>query len=129
MNKYIPDGWHSITPRIVADDVPQLCGFLEQVFYATIETRREPCQIRIGDSLVMLSSAGVREVMPAFLYLYVEDTDATYGRALSAGAESIEEPADMAYGDRRAMIKDPGGNIWQIATHDEAAFQMFLQQS
>jgi uncharacterized glyoxalase superfamily protein PhnB len=54
--------------------------------------------------------------MPAFLYLYVADTDATYKRALKAGAVSLEKPTDMPYGDRRAMIKDPFGNDWQIAT-------------
>jgi PhnB protein len=128
MSKHIPAGWHSITPRLVADDVPKLVDFLKQAFGASGDTSREPCQIKIGDSLVMVSSAGVRDVMPAFLYLYIEDTDETYHRALAAGAESIEAPQDMPYGDRRAMIKDPGGNIWQIATHDEEAFQAFLQQ-
>jgi uncharacterized glyoxalase superfamily protein PhnB len=54
-----------------------------------------------------------------FLYLYLEDTDAAYRRALEAGATSLEEPQDMFYGDRRAMVKDPFGNTWQIATHKE----------
>jgi hypothetical protein len=49
--------------------------------------------------------------MPAFLYLYVDDIDATYQRALEAGALSLEEPQNMHYGDRRGMIKDPCGNI------------------
>jgi uncharacterized glyoxalase superfamily protein PhnB len=47
---------------------------------------------------------------------------------LKAGAESLEEPQDMPYGDRRGMVKDPGGNIWQIATHNEDAFQDFIRQ-
>jgi len=54
--------------------------------------------------------------MPAFLYLYVDDADASYRHALAAGAVSIEEPGDMPYGDRRGMVEDPCGNIWQIAT-------------
>ena len=54
--------------------------------------------------------------MPAFLYVYVDDTDATYRRALEAGARSLEEPLDMLYGDRRGMVEDEWGNIWQIAT-------------
>jgi uncharacterized glyoxalase superfamily protein PhnB len=54
--------------------------------------------------------------MPAFLYLYVDDIDTTYERALKAGAVSLEEPGDMPYGDRRGMVEDPCGNIWQIAT-------------
>lgn len=65
----------------------------------------------------MIGSAEVRGVMPAFLYVYVPETDATYQRAVQAGALSIEEPVNTAYGDRRAMVKDLWGNTWQIATH------------
>jgi PhnB protein len=60
---------------------------------------------------------GLRDPMPAFLYVYVDDTDSTYKRAIAADARSLEEPADMPYGDRRAMVRDAWGNIWQIATH------------
>ena len=67
----------------------------------------------------MVSAPGPREPMPAFLYLYVEDIDATYRRALKAGAVSLEEPRDLPYGDRRGMVQDPCRNIWQIATHKE----------
>jgi PhnB protein len=55
--------------------------------------------------------------MPTFLYVYVPDADSTYGRAIAAGAEALEAPADMFYGDRRATVRDPWGNIWQIATY------------
>jgi uncharacterized glyoxalase superfamily protein PhnB len=55
--------------------------------------------------------------MLAFLYVYVDDVDATYQRALKAGAVSIEDPRNVPYGDRRAMVKDPFGNDWQIATY------------
>jgi uncharacterized glyoxalase superfamily protein PhnB len=55
--------------------------------------------------------------MPSFLYLYVEDVDATYQRALHAGAISLEAPTETPYGDRRAMLQDPCGNVWQIATY------------
>jgi PhnB protein len=129
MTGWIPEGWHSVTPRLFAHDVARMVEFLKQAFAATGDFRKDrPCEIRIGDSLVMVSEVGVREAMPTFLYLYVDDTDATYQRALEAGAESIEEPQDMPYGDRRSMVKDPGGNIWQIATHNEAAFQEFVRQ-
>ena len=129
MTKSIPEGWHSVTPRLVVDDPPRLVEFLKQAFDGSGDFRTDiPSIIRIGDSLVMVSEVGVRDAMPAFLYLYVDDTDATYQRALEAGAESLEEPQDMPYGDRRAMIKDPGGNIWQIATHNEEAFQEFMRQ-
>nr|WP_260434814.1 hypothetical protein [Burkholderia sp. Bp8992] len=77
-----------------------------------------PAEIRIGDSVVMISGAdGLREPMPAFLYVYVEDTDSIYRRAIAAQAVSLEAPADLPYGDRRAMVRDSWGNVWQIATH------------
>ena len=115
---FTPDGWHIVTPRIVARDARQLVEFLCQVFGATGEYRCEmPSVVQIGDSVVMISEVGVRDVTPAFLYVYVSDTDATYRRALDAGARSLEEPADLPYGDRRCMVEDKWGNIWQIATH------------
>ena len=74
--------------------------------------------MRIGDSIVMVSDgAGLREASPAFLYVYVENTDETYRRALDSGAYSIEPPTDMPYGDRRATVRDVWGNMWQIATY------------
>ena len=118
MAKWIPEGWHSVTPRLVVHDVAKLVKFFKKAFGATGDYRADsPSQIRIGDSLVMVSSVGSRDAMPAFLYLYVEDIDAAYQRALKAGAISLEEPQDMPYGDRRGMVKDPSGNVWQIATH------------
>jgi len=59
---------------------------------------------------------GLREFVPAFLYVYVENVDETHQRAVVAGAETLELPSDQRYGDRRAMIKDPWGNLWQIAS-------------
>src|SRR5262249_60240282 len=56
--------------------------------------RRRPAEIRIGDSVVLVTAAGDREVFPAFLYVYVADADAVYERALAAGATSLEEPFD-----------------------------------
>jgi len=73
--------------------------------------------MKIGDSLVMVSDAGARGPMHAFLYIYVEHTDETYRRAVEAGAASLEEPAPTPYGDRRSMVRDPWGNTWQIATY------------
>jgi len=117
VNDWKPSGWHSITPRLVARDPAMLVRFLQDAFNASGEFSTDvPSQVRIGDSMVMVSGAGPREVTSSFLYLYVEDAEATYTRALKAGARTIEEPADMPYGDRRAMIEDPGGNVWQIAT-------------
>src|SRR5690348_18451310 len=122
MPKFQPPGWHTVTPRIVATDWERLVQFLHQVFHAHGRLRpNAPTELRIGDSVIMISEGvGPRDPMPAFLYVYVEDTDATYTRAIANGAISLEPPSDMHYGDRRAMVKDPWGNLWQIATHQRA---------
>src|SRR5216684_2892591 len=120
----LPNGWHSLTPRIVTDDVAGLVEFLRQVFDATGELHPDrPAIMQIGDSVIMVSSVGPREAMPAFLYLYVEDADATYRRALGAGARSLEEPIDTPYGDRRGMVEDRWGNVWQIANFKNLSAQ------
>jgi PhnB protein len=109
-------GYHSITPRIVVDDVAAQVRFLRTVFGATgsVEPGR-PAEMLIGDSLVMVSPSVEREAFPAFLYVYVDDADAAYRRALEAGSRSVEEPVETPYGDRRAMVRDPFGNVFQIA--------------
>jgi uncharacterized glyoxalase superfamily protein PhnB len=90
--------------------------FLRAVFGAVGEVHADrPAEVHIGDSLVMVSSSGERELFPAFLYVYVEDADRAYHRAIAAGATPIEPPLDTPYGDRRAMVRDPFGNIFQIA--------------
>lgn len=121
MNQSRPVGWPSVMPRIFTSDVPGLTEFLRIVFGAKGELRsRAPTEIRIGDSIILISDGGgVREAMPAFLYVYVENADETYRRAIAAGAESIEPPADMPYGDRRATVRDSWANVWQIATRCE----------
>jgi uncharacterized glyoxalase superfamily protein PhnB len=107
-----------VTPRIVVEAPEDLVGFLRTVFDATGDYHAErPTELRIGESMLMISGSSDRDVMPAFLYVYVEDTDATYRRALDAGATSLEDPGETPYGDRRAMVRDSWGNTWQIATH------------
>jgi PhnB protein len=119
MNKFQPDGWHTVTPRIFVQDPERLIAFMKYVFHARGEVHPgRPAEITIGDSVVMVSDGGgLREPMPAFLYVYVEDADSTFRRAVAANALSVEEPAAMPYGDRRATVKDEWGNMWQIATH------------
>jgi PhnB protein len=113
-----PEGWHTVTPRIVAQNAEQLVSFLRQVFDATGDYQTDrPSIIMIGDSMIMISEAGIRKPVPAFLYVYVSDCDATYQRALNSGAGSLEDPVDTPYGDRRCMVEDDWGNTWQIATH------------
>ena len=109
-------GFHSVTPRVVTDDVAGVVAFLRAVFGAAGEVEGDrPAEMRIGDSLVMVSASGPRETFPAFLYVYVDDADATYARALAERATSIEAPTETPYGDRRAMVRDRFGNVWQIA--------------
>jgi uncharacterized glyoxalase superfamily protein PhnB len=118
--KKVPEGWHTVTPRLFVAEAARLVGFLKYAFAANGTFREDgPSEIHIGDSIVMVSEAGVRDPMPAFLYLYLDDVDQAYRRALDGGATVIEEPHDTFYGDRRATVRDPFGNIWQIATHKE----------
>jgi len=92
--------------------------FVQLVFDGIGDYRKEqPSVISIGDSRVMISDAGIRNPTTSFLYVYVKDTDETFRQALQAGASSLEEPADMPYGDRRGMFEDPWGNTWQVATY------------
>lgn len=125
--KPIPDGFRTVTPYFVVDDAAGFIEFLERAFGAVedIVTRRPDgtiahASLRIIDSMVMLGQAGGPwKASPLSTYLYVEDTDATYRRALEAGATSIMEPADQFYGDRNAGVVDPSGNTWWIGTHIE----------
>lgn len=121
----IPKGHHTVTPYLTVPGVARLIEFAVEAFGAVEVGRMQTpdgvvlhAQIRIGDSIVMLG-----EPSPAVpringrLYLYVKDVDATYRRALKAGATSLREPADQFYGDRNAAVTDPSGNMWNIATH------------
>jgi PhnB protein len=111
-----PDGKHTLTPRMVVSDLDGAVAFLRVALGGSGEVEAgRPAEIRIGDSLVMVSEMGERDLFPAFLYVYVADADETYRRALEAGAETLEAPLDTPYGDRRAMVRDPYGNIFQIA--------------
>ena len=125
--KPIPDGFQQLIPYLVAPRVPQLIEFLKQSFGATegrISKRPDGvimhAQLRIGDSAVMMAEANEQfPPLPCALYLYVQDTDAAYERAIKAGGTSLMKPCDQFYGDRNAGVKDPSGNQWWIATHIE----------
>jgi PhnB protein len=116
--KPIPDGYHSLTPRIFVDDPTRCVEFLKAALDAIEKPHdeRSPAEMVIGDSILIVSGTEVRPRTTAFLYLYVPDADSAYRRAIAAGATSLEEPQLVPYGDRRAMVQDPFGNIWQIAT-------------
>jgi PhnB protein len=111
-----PGGKHTLIPRMVVSDLDGAVAFLRVALGGSGEVAPgRPAEIRIGDSLVMVSQMGERDLFPAFLYVYVADADETYRRALEAGAETLEAPLDTTYGDRRAMVRDPYGNIFQVA--------------
>ena len=127
MVKAIPDGYHSVTPYLTVSDLPKLLEFMTAAFGANVyeaipdaNGKIRHAEVTIGDSRVMAGQAkddsGTR---PGALYLYVENTDEVFQRAMAAGAKSLMEPADQFYGDRNAGVEDPLGNYWWIATHVE----------
>ena len=133
--KPIPDGWHSVTPSLTVRGAARAIEFYKQVFGAT-EMLRMPgpegkimhAELRIGDSVVMLNDEfpdmGTRSPealggSPASLFLYVEDVDTIFERAVKAGAQAAMPPQDMFWGDRFGRVVDPFGHGWAIATHKE----------
>ncbi|MDH7798533.1 MULTISPECIES: VOC family protein [unclassified Beijerinckia] len=118
MAHYIREGLHAVTPRLITADVAGLVEFIRLVFNAEGEAiENRPVELKIAGSTIMVSDGGgIRPSMPGMLYVYVPDTDATCRSAEAAGAEIIEPPSDMPWGDRRATIADQWGNIWQVAT-------------
>ncbi len=125
--KPIPEGYHTVTPYLVVQRAAQLIDFLKEAFDAE-ETERltrpdgtvSHAEVRIGNSIVMMGEPmEPTDAQPGHLYVYVADTDATYRRAIKAGADSLLEPTDQFYGDRNAGVKDAFGNVWWIATHVE----------
>jgi PhnB protein len=121
-----PDGHHTITPAFVVEGASKVISFLEKAFDAKVVDRYDGpggsvahAEIRIGDSVVMCGDPmkGMSEPRPAYLSFYVDDgpaVDATYKKALAAGATSVTEPKDEFYGYRSASVEDPGGNRWTI---------------
>ena len=132
----IPEGYHSLTPIVVVERAPRLIDFLKQVFNAQEEEvykgpdgRVIHAELRIGDSIIMLTDANPQfPALPAMVNVYTEDVDAAYKRALEAGATSLREPSNQFYGDRTAGIKDVYGNQWWIATHVEDVSEEELEK-
>jgi PhnB protein len=125
--KPIPEGYHAVTPYMIIEGAAKCIDFVKETFDAR-EIMRMPgpngtighAEVRIGDSVLMMSDGNeMFPPMPCSLYVYVNDVDATYKRALKAGAVVVKEPADQFYGDRSASVKDSCGNIWGIGTHIE----------
>src|SRR5262245_49242936 len=131
-----PRRYHTVTPYLTVRDAPGLIAFLAEVFAAEVTERiTRPdgtighADLRIGDAVVMLAEATApTPARPGALYIYVDDTDATYRRALAAGATSLMEPAAQFYGDRSAGVRDAFGNDWWLATSFENVSAEQLQQ-
>jgi PhnB protein len=131
--KAIPDGYHRIQPYLYIRGAAEAIDFYKKVFGAT-ERMRMPqpdgrighAEILFGDSVIMLADEHPEKEIhspkhfggsPISIMLYVEDCDAVYQQALSAGAKSLREPADQFYGDRMAGVEDPFGFQWWLGTH------------
>jgi len=123
----IPNGFNTITPYFLVEEVEDFIKFLEDAFNAIpVSQTIMPggvimhAQVKIGNSIVMMGEAKDHwKPMPASTYLYVNNVDALYEQAMSAGGVSINKPRDEFYGDRTAGVQDPFGNYWWIATHVE----------
>lgn len=122
-----PAGHHSITPGLSVPNASKVIDFLQKAFNGRVLEKYEMpggaiahAEVLLGDSVVMLGEAMPQkghDAMPAALSLYVtcgDDVDATYQRAIAAGATSLMEPANQFYGYRSATVKDVGGNRWTI---------------
>ena len=124
----VREGFHTITPFITVSNASELIEFLRATFDAEETSRQHHgwgfvASVKIDDSgLLIMGDEGLRgrERTGAF-HVYVPDCDATYRRAIEAGATSIGEPADTSYGERAGFVKDVAGNHWYIATHLGAA--------
>lgn len=131
----VPKGYTTLTTYLVAQDADGLIQFMTKAFGAEETFRSGPgsegglhCEVRIGDSMLMVGGGGAGmkwrgTPMPSAFHIYVPDCDATYARALEAGATSIDKPADQSYGERSATVKDAAGNFWYIATYKGESYK------
>ncbi len=128
----IPKGYHTITPSIIVHDGAAAINFYVKGFGAK-ERERDigpggriwHAALQVGDSLFMLmdefpemgaNSAKRIGDSPGSIWLYVKDADKLYQQAIAAGAKSVTPPTDRFWGDRSAMVEDPFGHTWSIAT-------------
>jgi len=139
--KKTPDGWHSVTPFLCVKDASRAIEFYRKAFGATeleriaeADGKVNHAVLKIGDSVVRLSDDNSKHAAewaakgwsrspqslggtPVHFYVYVEDSDAVFKRAIAAGAKAMEPVADKDWGDRIGSLTDPFGHIWMIATH------------
>jgi PhnB protein len=134
--KAVPDGFHTLTPHLVVKGASKAIEFYKKAFGAE-EIKRVPgpdgkslvhAELKIGDSRLLLvdefpemDCRGPQSVggSPVSIHMFVDDADAAFDRALSAGAEVRMPLADQFWGDRYGVLTDPFGHVWSIATHKE----------
>jgi PhnB protein len=133
--KAIPDGYYSLTPYLHVKGAAEALEFYKKAFGAT-EVVRMPgpggrimhAEVKIGNSMLMLAdenpergafSPSTTGRATSSVMFYTDDVDATFKRAVAAGAKADQQPTDMFWGDRMANITDPFGQMWGIATHQE----------
>jgi PhnB protein len=132
--KPVPEGMQSLIPHLVCAGAAEAIDFYIKAFGAT-EVNRMPApdsgrlmnaMIRIGDSMMMLvdempefGALGPKALKgtPVTMHMYVENADASFERAVQAGATPVLPLADMFWGDRYGIVEDPFGHRWSIATH------------
>jgi uncharacterized glyoxalase superfamily protein PhnB len=136
---------HSLTPHLVCAGAALAIDFYKAAFGAE-ESARLPgpngklmhAAVRIGDSTLMLvdempehGALGPKALKgsPVTIHLYVEDADATFARAVAAGAKVTMPLTDMFWGDRYGQLEDPFGHRWSIATHQRDLTPQEIQQA
>ncbi len=124
---YKPTGYNTASPYLVVKGAKQTIAFITKVFGASVIRQIEGAgdailhaEVKLDDSVLMLTDGGPG-VPPAesHVHVYVQDVDATYRRAIEAGAASVQEPVKRADENRRGAVKDEGGTTWWIATRVE----------
>src|SRR5690242_14062967 len=124
-SKHIRNGFSTVRPYLYGP--LELADFVKQVFDAeeieyVADNGEAHVELKIGDSVIALdlgdhTNSSSEWMTRSFVYIYVEDVDAIYQRALQAGATPLEEPKDKPYQERNAGFKDMFGNIWGISTY------------
>jgi PhnB protein len=123
MAKPIPEGFHTVTPSIVVSDSTKAMAFYKKAFGAE-ERFAMPgpdgkimhCELKIGDSILLVMDAMSGPPTAAWMHVYVEDADAAFARATGAGCQVTMPLADQFWGDRYGIVSDKWNNRWAIAT-------------
>jgi PhnB protein len=123
----VPEGFHTVTPFLVVENATRFMEFVERAFggKTTFVMRQDDqkvmhATVTIGDSTIMLcDEMEGAPAQTAILYLYVEDADQLFKKAIDAKATVIHEMENQFYGDRVGAVKDEWGNVWWVGTHVE----------